>query len=136
MPTFFMQVLVTQLNFPSKIDNSVKQLSICWKRGNCGVYKFIFQCQWKESFMAMHISLLILYHLFIYATDHSYCNTNQIYGEHLVEAFLRSVVIFCFFYRSPGSHEFTLQQYLNRQKHILHGYEARKLKHVPKASLT
>nr|XP_022301729.1 protein tyrosine phosphatase domain-containing protein 1-like isoform X2 [Crassostrea virginica] len=33
---------------------------------------------------------------------------------------------------SPGSHEFTLQQYLNRQKHILHGYEARKLKHVPK----
>lgn len=34
--------------------------------------------------------------------------------------------------RSPGSHEFTLQQYLNRQKHILHGYEARKLKHVPK----
>lgn len=59
----------------------------------------------------------------------------HIYSEHLVEAFLRSVVIFCFFNRSPGSHEFTLQQYLNRQKHILHGYEARKLKHVPKASL-
>ncbi|XP_056001516.1 protein tyrosine phosphatase domain-containing protein 1-like isoform X2 [Ostrea edulis] len=34
--------------------------------------------------------------------------------------------------RAPGSHEFTLQQYLNRQKHVLHGYEARKLKHVPK----
>ncbi|XP_062621924.1 protein tyrosine phosphatase domain-containing protein 1-like isoform X2 [Saccostrea cucullata] len=34
--------------------------------------------------------------------------------------------------RSPGSHEFTLMQYLNRQRHMLHGYEGRKLKHVPK----
>lgn len=31
-----------------------------------------------------------------------------------------------------NSHEFTLQQFLNRQKHVLHGYEARRLKHVPK----
>ncbi|VDI12359.1 protein tyrosine phosphatase domain-containing protein 1 [Mytilus galloprovincialis] len=30
------------------------------------------------------------------------------------------------------SREFSLQQFLNRQKHILHGYEARKLKYVPK----
>lgn len=43
---------------------------------------------------------------------------------------IQNVVVFIF--RSAGSHEFTLQQYLNRQKHILHGYEARKLKHVPK----
>lgn len=41
-------------------------------------------------------------------------------------------MLLVFISRSPGSHEFTLQQYLNRQKHILHGYEARKLKHVPK----
>lgn len=41
-------------------------------------------------------------------------------------------MLLVFIFRSPGSHEFTLQQYLNRQKHILHGYEARKLKHVPK----
>ncbi|XP_052085009.1 protein tyrosine phosphatase domain-containing protein 1-like [Mytilus californianus] len=30
------------------------------------------------------------------------------------------------------SREFSLQQFLNRQKQILHGYEARKLKYVPK----
>lgn len=41
-------------------------------------------------------------------------------------------MLLVFIFRSAGSHEFTLQQYLNRQKHILHGYEARKLKHVPK----
>ncbi|KAJ8301461.1 hypothetical protein KUTeg_020448 [Tegillarca granosa] len=34
--------------------------------------------------------------------------------------------------KAPDSHEFTLQQFLNRQKHILHGYEGRRLKHVPK----
>lgn len=44
-------------------------------------------------------------------------------------------MLLVFIFRSAGSHEFTLQQYLNRQKHILHGYEARKLKHVPKVCL-
>lgn len=31
-----------------------------------------------------------------------------------------------------NAREFTLQQFLNRQQHVLHGYEARKLKYVPK----
>ncbi|KAL5013926.1 hypothetical protein ScPMuIL_008196 [Solemya velum] len=34
--------------------------------------------------------------------------------------------------RAVDSHEFSLQQYLNRQRHLLHGYEGRKLKHLPK----
>ncbi|KAK3103723.1 hypothetical protein FSP39_021376 [Pinctada imbricata] len=34
--------------------------------------------------------------------------------------------------KAENSHEFTLQQYLNRQKHVLHGYELRKLKYIPK----
>ncbi|XP_052781472.1 protein tyrosine phosphatase domain-containing protein 1-like isoform X2 [Mya arenaria] len=38
--------------------------------------------------------------------------------------------------RQKGSHEFTLQQFLNRQRHILHGYEARRLKYVPKIVYT
>ncbi|XP_015208626.2 protein tyrosine phosphatase domain-containing protein 1 [Lepisosteus oculatus] len=33
---------------------------------------------------------------------------------------------------STRHNSFTLQQYLNRQKNLLHGYEARNLKHVPK----
>lgn len=32
----------------------------------------------------------------------------------------------------PCSYPFTLPQFINRQKHILHGFEARELKHVPK----
>ncbi|XP_060554656.1 protein tyrosine phosphatase domain-containing protein 1-like isoform X2 [Ruditapes philippinarum] len=38
--------------------------------------------------------------------------------------------------RQKGSHEFSLQQFLNRQRHILHGYEARRLKHIPKIIYT
>ncbi|KAL3851685.1 hypothetical protein ACJMK2_015412 [Sinanodonta woodiana] len=34
------------------------------------------------------------------------------------------------------SHEFSLQQFLNRQRQILHGYEARKLKYLPKVVYT
>ncbi|XP_068719104.1 protein tyrosine phosphatase domain-containing protein 1-like [Montipora capricornis] len=33
---------------------------------------------------------------------------------------------------APGAKRFTLQQYLKRQKHLLHGMEARNLKHIPK----
>ncbi|KAI5614506.1 protein tyrosine phosphatase domain-containing protein 1, partial [Silurus asotus] len=32
----------------------------------------------------------------------------------------------------PRAHAFTLSQYLARQRHLLHGYEARHMKHVPK----
>ncbi|XP_060714245.1 protein tyrosine phosphatase domain-containing protein 1 isoform X1 [Tachysurus vachellii] len=32
----------------------------------------------------------------------------------------------------PRSHAVTLSQYLTRQRHLLHGYEARHMKHVPK----
>ncbi|KAK3580159.1 hypothetical protein CHS0354_030274 [Potamilus streckersoni] len=39
-------------------------------------------------------------------------------------------------HRKKGSHEFSLQQFLNRQKQILHGYEARKLKYLPKVVYT
>ncbi|XP_052252721.1 protein tyrosine phosphatase domain-containing protein 1-like isoform X3 [Dreissena polymorpha] len=39
-------------------------------------------------------------------------------------------------HRHGGSHEFTLQQFLNRQRHVLHGYEARRLKFVPKIIYT
>nr|XP_060064653.1 protein tyrosine phosphatase domain-containing protein 1-like [Ylistrum balloti] len=34
--------------------------------------------------------------------------------------------------KAKDTHEFTLLHFLNRQKHMLHGYEARKLKFVPK----
>ncbi|XP_069101631.1 LOW QUALITY PROTEIN: protein tyrosine phosphatase domain-containing protein 1-like [Argopecten irradians] len=34
--------------------------------------------------------------------------------------------------KAKDTHEFTLSHFLNRQKHVLHGYEARKLKFVPK----
>lgn len=33
---------------------------------------------------------------------------------------------------APGARKFTLLQYLKRQKHLLHGMEARNLKHIPK----
>ncbi|XP_062842803.1 protein tyrosine phosphatase domain-containing protein 1 [Trichomycterus rosablanca] len=32
----------------------------------------------------------------------------------------------------PRTHTVTLSQYLTRQRHLLHGYEARQMKHVPK----
>lgn len=34
--------------------------------------------------------------------------------------------------REPRAHAVTLAQYLTRQRHLLHGYESRHLKHVPK----
>jgi protein tyrosine phosphatase domain-containing protein 1 len=42
--------------------------------------------------------------------------------------------MYFFVYRETNTREFTLQQFLNRQQHILHGYEARKLKYVPKVN--
>jgi len=42
------------------------------------------------------------------------------------------VIFVC--YRETNAREFTLQQFLNRQQHVLHGYEARKLKYVPKVN--
>ncbi|KFU85300.1 Protein tyrosine phosphatase domain-containing protein 1, partial [Chaetura pelagica] len=41
---------------------------------------------------------------------------------------LRNVFACC----EPRSHTVTLSQYLTRQRHLLHGYESRHLKHVPK----
>uniref|UniRef100_H3BDV4 Protein tyrosine phosphatase domain-containing protein 1 n=1 Tax=Latimeria chalumnae TaxID=7897 RepID=H3BDV4_LATCH len=41
---------------------------------------------------------------------------------------LRNVFACC----EPKAHAVTLPQYLIRQRHLLHGYEARQLKHVPK----
>ncbi|KAM9374430.1 protein tyrosine phosphatase domain-containing protein 1 [Phaethornis superciliosus] len=41
---------------------------------------------------------------------------------------LRNVFACC----EPKSHAVTLSQYLTRQRHLLHGYESRHLKHVPK----
>ena len=35
-------------------------------------------------------------------------------------------------YRADGVYSFTLPQYLERQKHFLHGLEARKLRDTPK----
>ncbi|XP_067684321.1 protein tyrosine phosphatase domain-containing protein 1-like [Haliotis asinina] len=34
--------------------------------------------------------------------------------------------------KDPDAHEFSLRQFLNRQQHILHGFEAKKLKYIPK----
>ncbi|OWF39512.1 Protein tyrosine phosphatase domain-containing protein 1 [Mizuhopecten yessoensis] len=47
------------------------------------------------------------------------------------EAYLKPFRI-VFASKAKDTHEFTLIHYLNRQKHVLHGYEARKLKFVPK----
>ncbi|NWX25880.1 PTPC1 protein, partial [Notiomystis cincta] len=41
---------------------------------------------------------------------------------------LRNVFACC----EPKAHAVTLSQYLTRQRHLLHGYESRHLKHVPK----
>lgn len=41
---------------------------------------------------------------------------------------LRNIFSCC----DPKAHAVTLTQYLTRQRHLLHGYEARHLKHVPK----
>lgn len=41
---------------------------------------------------------------------------------------LRNVFACC----EPRAHAVTLSQYLTRQRHLLHGYESRHLKHVPK----
>ncbi|NXS14053.1 PTPC1 protein, partial [Neodrepanis coruscans] len=41
---------------------------------------------------------------------------------------LRNVFACC----EPKAHRVTLAQYLTRQRHLLHGYESRHLKHVPK----
>ncbi|NWI97222.1 PTPC1 protein, partial [Pitta sordida] len=41
---------------------------------------------------------------------------------------LRNVFACC----EPKAHTVTLSQYLTRQRHLLHGYESRHLKHVPK----
>ncbi|XP_038005320.1 protein tyrosine phosphatase domain-containing protein 1 isoform X2 [Motacilla alba alba] len=41
---------------------------------------------------------------------------------------LRNVFACC----DPKAHAVTLSQYLTRQRHLLHGYESRHLKHVPK----
>ncbi|XP_046353259.2 protein tyrosine phosphatase domain-containing protein 1-like [Haliotis rufescens] len=34
--------------------------------------------------------------------------------------------------KDPDAHEFSLRQFLNRQQHILHGFEGKKLKYIPK----
>uniref|UniRef100_UPI00398ED4BC protein tyrosine phosphatase domain-containing protein 1 isoform X3 n=1 Tax=Pristiophorus japonicus TaxID=55135 RepID=UPI00398ED4BC len=41
---------------------------------------------------------------------------------------LRNVFSYC----EPKAHAVTISQYLIRQRHLLHGYEARQLRHVPK----
>ena len=38
--------------------------------------------------------------------------------------------------KKKESSEFTLAQCLSRQRHVLHGYEARVLRHIPKVSTT
>lgn len=40
--------------------------------------------------------------------------------------------IYLFPSRDPDAHEFSLRQFLNRQQHILHGFEGKKLKYIPK----
>ncbi|XP_064605201.1 protein tyrosine phosphatase domain-containing protein 1-like isoform X2 [Liolophura sinensis] len=50
----------------------------------------------------------------------------QEFGQYLTP--LRVV----FASRSKEAHEFTFNQFLNRQRHILHGYESRRLKYLPK----
>ena len=60
----------------SKIDNYVKQLSIYVEReATVECTNLFFNANEKNlSWPCMHI-LINTYHLFIYATDHSYCNT-------------------------------------------------------------
>ncbi|KAK8746717.1 hypothetical protein OTU49_017158, partial [Cherax quadricarinatus] len=47
---------------------------------------------------------------------------------------LPQLYVFCNrdFVKEKRNQEFTLQQYLNRQRIVLHGYEARTLKNIPK----
>lgn len=51
-----------------------------------------------------------------------------------VREFARFVApLHCVFWSvEPRAHAVTLSQYLTRQRHLLHGYEARHMKHVPK----
>ena len=115
----------------------VKQLSIYVEREATVEWTNLFFNAIMKRIFLDHacISLLIL---IIYLSMQQITHT-VIQIKFTVSTLLRHFwdryFFFFFFNRSPGSHEFTLQQYLNRQKHILHGYEARKLKHVPKASL-
>lgn len=57
-------------------------------------------------------------------------------GNTIPFVYLVDDILFAFFFsRETNSREFTLQQFLNRQKHMLHGYEGRKLKYVPKVNI-
>ena len=55
--------------------------------------------------------------------------------RHLVHARRGYVDVFCCADRADGAYDFTLAQYLTRQQHMLHGFEARDLKYIPKVSL-
>ncbi|XP_069162807.1 protein tyrosine phosphatase domain-containing protein 1 [Procambarus clarkii] len=61
--------------------------------------------------------------------------TNQIQVVQEFEQFiLPQLYVFCNreFLKEKRNQEFTLQQYLHRQRTVLHGYEARTLKNIPK----
>ena len=68
--------------------------------------------------------------LVLHSSHMSFCSCS--YAPAQVYDIPYKTDLFLILFREKGSHEFTLQQYLNRQRHILHGYEARRLKYVPK----
>lgn len=48
-----------------------------------------------------------------------------------------NVVLMCSFllYSAPSAKKFTMQQYLKRQRNLLHGVESRVLKYIPKVDV-
>ncbi|ELU17718.1 hypothetical protein CAPTEDRAFT_229133 [Capitella teleta] len=57
---------------------------------------------------------------------------SQIECIHQFSTYLRPLRQVFHIESEEGSHDFTLSQFLTRQKHMLHGYEARNLKFIPK----
>ncbi|XP_067683731.1 protein tyrosine phosphatase domain-containing protein 1-like [Haliotis asinina] len=58
-------------------------------------------------------------------------NLSQVRTVAEFEEYLRPFRVI-FASKDPDAHEFSLRQFLNRQQHILHGFEAKKLKYIPK----
>lgn len=71
----------------------------------------------------------IIITIFFMVTDTLTCSWNLQYKLHIF-------ILNREFVKDKKQTEFSLTQYLNRQKFMLHGYEARTLKFIPKVSFS
>ena len=79
----------------------------------------VCMCVWCVCACGVHVCVCVHTHTY---TDHL---NARIYNCRLISV---SPIMF----RIPGAVEVTLKHFLNRQSHLLHGFEARRLKHIPK----